>query len=118
MATDIAIIVGNSYLAALGLKTLLLDMAPSLSVSLFYDSSDISSQLDEESVVFSFNEQQPAITINPSWTEAQLKKTLKAAIKKILQSKEKEKRTIPSGNRKLSAREIDVLRLVASGFNN
>lgn len=118
MATDIAIIVGNSYLAALGLKALLLDMAPSLSVSLFDDSSIISSQIEEESVIFSFNEQQPAITINPSWTEAQLKKTLKAAIKKLLLSKEREKKNTPSGNRKLSAREIDVLRLVASGFIN
>ena len=75
---------------------------------------------EDESVIFSFKvtEISKTVFVDMSLEEAQLKKQIRAAIKKLLATKEKDKKTTPTGNRQLSTREIDVLRLVASGFIN
>ncbi len=121
MATDIAIIANKGYLAALGLKTLLHEIAPSLSVSLLWSEEEAGCMCaEDESVIFSFKvtEISKTVFVDMSLEEAQLKKQIRAAIKKLLATKEKDKKTTPTGNRQLSTREIDVLRLVASGFIN
>lgn len=118
MTADIAIIIDKSHLTALGLKTLIHDIVPSLSIGLFNNEEDAISNSGDNAVIFAFEQTANAVFIDPNLDEASLKKIIKKALKKLIEDSEKDKKSASTSNKQLSTRETDVLRLVASGFIN
>lgn len=120
MTVDIAIISNGNHLTTLGLKALLHEIAPSLSVGIFKTETEAYNDSSDDAVCFCFkptsNKNDILIDEALQEDESALKKKLKSALKKLIEGKEK--KTAPTGNRQLSSRETDVLRLVASGLIN